>query len=54
MILNKVRTTIMYLSQENQFCSVTLSSQDERVEELVSSHEEADYGLLVRTFSNQW
>ena len=52
MILNKVRTTIMYLSQENQFCSVTLSSQDERVEELVSSHEEADYGLLVRTFSN--
>ena len=53
MILNKVRPTIMYLSQENQFCSVTLSSQDERVEDLVSSHEEADYRILVRTFSNQ-
>ena len=50
MILNKVRTTVMYLSQKNQFCSVTLSSQDERVEELVSSCEETDYRLLVRTF----
>ena len=47
---SKVRTTIMYLSQENQCCSVTLSSQNERVEELVSSYEETDYRLLVKTF----
>ena len=37
----------MYLSQENHCCSVTLSSQNERVEELTSSHEEADHQLLL-------
>ena len=52
-ILNKVRTTIMYLSQENHCCSVTLPSQNERVEELTSSHEEADYQLLLGYFLNQ-
>ena len=46
-ILNKVPTTIMYLSQENHCCSVTLPSLNERVEELTSSHEEADYQLLL-------
>ena len=53
-ILNKVRRTIMYLWQENQCCSVTLPSQNKRVEELASSHEEADYWLLVIYFLNQW
>ena len=37
--LNMVQTAVMYLLQENQCCSVTLSSQNERVKELVSSHE---------------
>ena len=46
-ILNKVPTTIMYLSQENHCCSVTLPSLNERVEELTCSHEEADYQLLL-------
>ena len=40
----------MYLSQENQCFTVTLSSQNEKVEELVSSHEKADYQILVSTF----
>ena len=52
-ILNKVRTTIMYLSQENHCCSVTLPSQNESVEGLTSSHEEADYQLLLGYFLNQ-
>ena len=52
-ILNKVRKTIMYLSQENHRCSVTFPSQNERVEELTSSHEEADYQLLLGYFLNQ-
>ena len=53
-ILNKVRTTIMYLSQESQCCSVTLPSRNKRVEELASSHEETDYRLLTSYFFNQW
>ena len=40
-------------SQENHCCSVTLPSQNERVEELTSSHEEADYQLLLGYFLNQ-
>ena len=51
-ILNKVRTTIIYLSQENQCCSLTFSSQNKRAEEIVSSHEEADY-RLYKYFLNQ-
>ena len=53
-ILNKVRTKIMYLSQESHCCSVTLPSQNERFDELASNHEETDYQLLVSYFLNQW
>ena len=41
------------MSQEDQCCSVTVSTQNERREVLVSSHEEADYRLLVSIFQNQ-
>ena len=43
----------MYLSQENHCCSVTLPSQNESIEGLTSSHEEADYQLLLGYFLNQ-
>ena len=52
-ILNKVRTRIMYLSQESQCCSVTLPSQNKIAEELASSHKEGDYRLLVSYVFNQ-
>ena len=45
-ILNKVRTTIMYLSQENQCCSVTLWSQNERVEKW--------FPVIKRQTTNYW
>ena len=43
----------MYFSQESHYCSVTLPSQNERVDELASNREETDYQLLVSYFLNQ-